>query len=226
MSESELEGAVYARFASLSSQALPPLSSQLAIASSTMPPCRITLVVALASVSAALLISPLSVTTPLARSRIPQLSTDDDFPSDDYSGEAAPVPEVATAATATAAPVSAEIGPLKQQLLALAAGCNRGEAATTSDLAAARSLIERLELLSPIAEPTLAPEVRLVLQREHCTPWPCCTHPLPCCRTPSGAGDVGPGVLGHAALPLVALLHGRSCRLRRRPAGRPVRLVL
>jgi len=35
-----------------------------------------------------------------------------------------------------------------------------GEAATTSDLAAARSLIERLELLSPIAEPTLAPEVR------------------------------------------------------------------
>ena len=178
-----------------------------------MPPCRITLVVALASVSAALLISPLSVTTPLARSRIPQLSTDDDFPSDDYSGEAAPVPEVATAATATAAPVSAEIGPLKQQLLALAAGCNRGEAATTSDLAAARSLIERLELLSPIAEPTLAPEVRLVLQREHCTPWPCCTHPLPCCRTPSGAGDVGPGVLGHAALPLVALLHGRSRRV-------------
>lgn len=125
-----------------------------------MLPCRIVLVAALASVSAALLISPLSVTTPPARSRIPQLSTDDDFPSDDYSGEAAPVPEAATAAAATAAPVSAEIGPLKQQLLALAAGCNRGEAATTSDLAAARSLVERLEALSPIAEPTLAPEVR------------------------------------------------------------------
>lgn len=127
-----------------------------------MPPCRITLVAALASVSAALLVSPLSVTTPHARSCIPQLSTDDDFPSDDYSGEAAPVPEAAAAATTATATVtvSAEIGPLKQQLLALAAGCNRGEAATTSDLAAARSLVERLELLSPIAEPTLAPEVR------------------------------------------------------------------
>lgn len=71
------------------------------------------------------------------------------------------MPEAATAAAApVSAEVSAEIGPLKQQLLALAAGCNRGEAATSSDLAAARSLVERLEMLSPIAEPTLAPEVR------------------------------------------------------------------
>ena len=126
-----------------------------------MPPFRFSLLAAVASLSAALLVSPPRVATPLARSRVPQLSADDEFPSDDYSGEAAPVPEAATAAAApVSAEVSAEIGPLKQQLLALAAGCNRGEAATTSDLAAARTLVERLEMLSPIAEPTLAPEVR------------------------------------------------------------------
>ena len=126
-----------------------------------MPSFRFSLLAAVASLSAALLVSPLRVATPPARSRVPQLSADDEFPSDDYSGEAAPVPEAATAAAApVSAEVSAEIGPLKQQLLALAAGCNRGEAATTSDLAAARTLVERLEMLSPIAEPTLAPEVR------------------------------------------------------------------
>ena len=125
-----------------------------------MPSFRFSLLAAVASVSAALLVSPLRVATPLARSRVPQLSADDEFPSDDYSGEAAPVPEATAAAAPVSAEVSAEIGPLKQQLLALAAGCNRGEAATSSDLAAARTLVERLEMLSPIAEPTLAPEVR------------------------------------------------------------------
>ena len=71
-----------------------------------MPPHRFSLLAAVASLSAALLVSPPRVATPLARSRVPQLSADDEFPSDDYSGEAAPVPEAATAA---AAPVSAEV---------------------------------------------------------------------------------------------------------------------
>jgi len=47
---------------------------------------------------------------------------------------------------------------LKRELLTLAAACNRGEAATPQDLDDARLLISQLEQLSPIAEPTLAPE--------------------------------------------------------------------
>ena len=126
----------------------------------SMAGCRCTLLAALVSVSAALLIAPLPVARPaLARNRVPQLSTDDDFPSDDYSGEAAPVPEMAATAPVSAETL-AEISRLKQSLLALAAACNRGEAATASDLAAARTLVESLELLNPIAEPTLAPEVQ------------------------------------------------------------------
>ena len=96
----------------------------------------------------ALIISPLPVTR-LPRSRIPHLSaSDDDFPSDDYSGDAGP--ELAFAATATVTATTAattvepdvDAGPdnnaerstLKQQLLALAAACNRGEAASAQGI--------------------------------------------------------------------------------------------
>ena len=104
---------------------------------------------ALAFVSvSALLLSPLPLTKVTPRAGVLQLSTEDestldDFPSDDYSGDAepeqlpSPAPATATAtATATAAPALDEAASLKQQLLGLAAACNRGEAATTADLGA------------------------------------------------------------------------------------------
>jgi len=45
---------------------------------------------------------------------------------------------------------------LKTALLALAAGCTRGEAATSEDLTSADSLVCQLETMSPIAQPTLS----------------------------------------------------------------------
>jgi len=47
---------------------------------------------------------------------------------------------------------------LKASLLAVAAASSRGEAAQASDISTARTLVDELERLSPIAEPTLAPE--------------------------------------------------------------------
>jgi len=47
---------------------------------------------------------------------------------------------------------------LKEQLLARAAACTRGESANPVDLQAARVLVTELESLNPICEPTLAPE--------------------------------------------------------------------
>lgn len=64
--------------------------------------------------------------------------------------------EAEEAAAATTDAVERER--LKTRLLLRAAACSRGEAATADDLSEARELVAALEPLSPIAEPTLAPE--------------------------------------------------------------------
>jgi hypothetical protein len=53
----------------------------------------------------------------------------------------------------------ADTGELKAELLSLAAASNRGEVATAAELTAARDLVRRLELASPIDEPTTSPAV-------------------------------------------------------------------
>lgn len=47
---------------------------------------------------------------------------------------------------------------LKSRLLAVAAASSRGEAAQPTDISTARNLVNELEQLNPITEPTLAPE--------------------------------------------------------------------
>ena len=75
---------------------------------------------------------------------------------EEEAATAAPVPP---APPAPESPSTAELRErLKIKLLAIAAGCSRGETATARDLSDARSTIYALEGVSPIAEPTLAPE--------------------------------------------------------------------
>ena len=79
------------------------------------------------------------------------------FPADAFPLEAESEGSVAVM-TEPSGPPNAERTRLAADLLALAAGCSRGEAASADDLSAARSLVTALEGLNPTAEPTLSPE--------------------------------------------------------------------
>ena len=74
------------------------------------------------------------------------------FPEED------PPPEIPAVAAEDIAATAEQRAALKAELLSLAAACTRGESATEADRSNAQSLVAMLEGMSPIAEPTLAPE--------------------------------------------------------------------
>merc|ERR1719310_364184 len=115
------------------------------------------LVLVLVEVSAAMLIAPVPAPTTAPRALSPRLSIEDDIPSDDSSDDDF-LQQPFMPSQQAAAPQQA--GSLKSELLGLAAACNRGEVATTEELAKGRMLISSLEQLNPTVEPTLAPEIK------------------------------------------------------------------
>lgn len=83
------------------------------------------------------------------------------FPASAFPEEPAPV-EPEEPAPIDESGVNAESAAtrscVKNNLLALAASCTRGEAATADDTSRARALISELESMNPTAEPTLSPD--------------------------------------------------------------------
>ncbi len=128
----------------------------------------ITLPLAL-SCASALLITPSSPQPPCARvaaaasSKQPRMCAFDDSPSDSGDDDLTrnTMDTTTTAVTempaATAHDDEQRRTELRMQLLALAAGCCRGEAATDDDLRTMRATVTELEELNPTPEPTRSP---------------------------------------------------------------------